>query len=257
MIKGQAMNKNTGHSIKVVDSHVLSVILVLCLFPPPVFAQKENSDEIRKAVQRSEKASQAVETIMSLADQSIPKELLDKAEAIAVFPDVVKLNLFLDKFTYGHGAVCRRISGRWSVPVYISFKGAGMTLKIVGKKSPDVVMLFMNEKAVQWLEKGAFELKGEKKAIGGPVGVSTNDQKDTVANANIIVYSLDKGQLTGSTLSSSLFNSFGITHDNNLNKALYKMKARNILAGDLNSSQPLPTGVNKFQQTLNTLLPRP
>ena len=62
----------------------LSLALVATVAP----AQKES--RMQDAERHSREAAEAFTEIMNVREKAIPKELLDKAEAIAVFPDVVK-----------------------------------------------------------------------------------------------------------------------------------------------------------------------
>jgi lipid-binding SYLF domain-containing protein len=67
----------------------LSSILALCLVAAPVLAQKKGN-RANDARRHTTEAAKVFEEIMGASDSAIPKELVDKAQAIAVFPGVVK-----------------------------------------------------------------------------------------------------------------------------------------------------------------------
>ena len=236
----------------------LTIPAAAMLFPyvQPVPAQQPNAEQMKKAVERSEKAADIITKIMSIKDGSIPTELADKAEAIAVFPHVVKAKVLFQQMTLGFGVVSRRLPGGWSPPAYYSFSGAGFDLGVAGGEAADVIMLFMNDEAADWFQKGRMELKGKRKAVAGPVGTAANPRSD-VANANIIMYSYNKGRLTGVGANSNIFiKSFGIVPDNKLNKAVYGIKSSEVLSGGRAKQQSIPPGVSSFQQALSQNFPR-
>lgn len=71
---------------------------------------KNASDERERAV----KAADVLTEIMQIPESGIPDELMARAEAVAVFPHVVK-GAFGVGGEYGHGLVSeRRADGRWS-----------------------------------------------------------------------------------------------------------------------------------------------
>ena len=70
-------------------AYALGLLLVLCLVTAPTFAQKKVG-RANDARRHSEDAAKVFNEIMGASDHAIPKELVDKAQAIAVFPGVLK-----------------------------------------------------------------------------------------------------------------------------------------------------------------------
>ena len=70
------------------STFLLGISLILVTFAGTVAAQKKA--RIQDATKRSRDAAQTFTEIMNVRDKAIPQELLDKAEAIAVFPGVIK-----------------------------------------------------------------------------------------------------------------------------------------------------------------------
>jgi lipid-binding SYLF domain-containing protein len=154
-------------------------------------AQKNIDDE----VSQSEKAARVFGEIMGTPDKGIPKDLLDKAECVAVFPSVIKAG-FIIGGRGGRGvASCRTVSG-WSAPAYFTLGGASFGLQI-GAQSTDFVMLFMNEEGMQSLLSNEFTLGGDASVAAGPVGREAGAATDLKFNAKILSYSRSKGLFAG------------------------------------------------------------
>src|SRR5882757_6590889 len=89
-----------------------------------VFAQaqtKTDTKDIKDQVQQSEKAAKVFSEIMDTPDKGIPKDLLDKAKCVAVFPNVIKAG-FIVGGRGGRGVVSCRVGGGWSAPVFLNLK---------------------------------------------------------------------------------------------------------------------------------------
>ena len=81
-------------------------------------AQKNPGKELKAAVDRVEDASDVVEEVMKVAEKSIPRDLLEKAKAIVVFPGTVKA-AFIVGGQGGKGVAIRRIGTGWSAPASV------------------------------------------------------------------------------------------------------------------------------------------
>ena len=124
--------------------------------------EKIDKARLNDAAQRSRDAAKIISTLTSLSDETLPKELLDEAKAVAVFPDLKKVNLLFRKATGGYGVICSRLPAGWSPPAYYSIGMHEFGFTSVSFKAPGVIMLFMNDKAVQWFHKGALNLRVRK-----------------------------------------------------------------------------------------------
>ena len=74
-------------------------------------------------------------------------------------------------------------------------------------------------------------MKNEKKAVEGPVGTITDEQRKELENAPILAYSYFNGKLNGTAFGKSFWKSFNLNPDNNINKPVYGMKGRKVLSG--------------------------
>ena len=181
---------------------------------------------------------------MGTREKSIPQDLLDRAEAVAVFPGVLKGG-FIIGGRGGSGVISRRVAGGWSAPAFFDLGGGSIGLQI-GVASTDYILLFMNENAVESLLKDKFEIGGEGSAAAGPVGRSASASTDVKLNAQILSYSRSKGAFAGLELKGVV-----IKPDNEDNLQVYGMPARDILTGaNKISMDKMPSGVRIFPQTL-------
>ena len=222
-------------------------LLLICLCASIALAQDNrdrNTKKAREAAEQSARAARVFEQIMGTREKSIPKDLLDKAEAVAVFPGVLKGGLIVGG-RGGSGVISRRVANGWSAPAFFDLMGGSVGLQI-GVASTDYILLFMNEHAVDSLLSDKFEIGGEGSAAAGPVGRSASASTDAKLNAQILSYSRSKGAFAGLELKGVV-----IKPDNEDNVQVYGMTARDILTGaNKISMEQMPEGVRVFPETL-------
>ena len=206
--------------------------------------RERNTKKARAAADQSAKAARVFNEIMGTRERSIPRDLLDRAEAVAVFPSVIKAG-FIVGGRGGSGVISRRVAGGWSAPAFFDLGGGSIGLQI-GASSTDFILLFMNENAVDSLLSDKFEIGGEGSAAAGPVGRSASASTDVKLNAQILSYSRSRGAFAGLELKGVV-----IKPDNEDNLQVYGMNARDILTGaDKISLDRMPEGVRVFPLTL-------
>ena len=198
----------------------------------------------KNASKKADSASRVFEQVMGAPDRSIPRELLDRAEAVAVFPGMLKAG-FVVGGRGGSGVISRRVTGGWSAPAFFKMGGASVGLQI-GAAKTDLILLFMNEDALRGLLEDKLEMGGEASAAAGPVGRTASATTNLTLDAGILSYSRSKGLFAGLELKGAVINP-----DNNLNEALYGLKAKEVLTGanKVNMADVLP-GVIFFTNTL-------
>src|SRR5205085_11665608 len=130
---------------------------------------------------QSRKAARVFDQIMSTREKSIPRDLLDRASAVAVFPSVFKAGLIVGG-RGGSGVISRRVAGGWSAPAFFDLGGGSIGLQI-GASSTDYILLFMNEHAVDSLLSDKFEIGGEGSEAAGPDGRSPSPSTYFRSNA--------------------------------------------------------------------------
>src|SRR6266550_3971167 len=97
-----------------------------------------------KIADRLWEASKVVDELIKAPDSQIPKDLLKKAQCVAVVPGLKKAALGFGG-EIGRGAVsCRKAAGNvtFGPPAMISITGGSFGFQIGGQET-DVVMLFM------------------------------------------------------------------------------------------------------------------
>ena len=222
-------------------------LFLICLCASIAVAQDNrdrNTKKAREAADQSARAARVFEQIMGTRENSIPKDLLDRAEAVAVFPGVLKGGLIVGG-RGGSGVISRRVANGWSAPAFFDLMGGSVGLQI-GVASTDYILLFMNEHAVDSLLSDKFEIGGEGSAAAGPVGRSASASTDAKLNAQILSYSRSKGAFAGLELKGVV-----IKPDNEDNVQVYGMTARDILTGaNKISMEQMPEGVRVFPETL-------
>src|SRR5215207_3873503 len=218
---------------------ITGMILMLVLAPQSS-AQKSR---IQDASRHSRDAAETFTEIMNVRDQAIPKELLDKAEAIAVFPGVVKA-AFIFGGRGGQGVISKRQKGGWSAPAFFNLSGGSFGAQIGAQKN-DYVFLIMNESGLDGLLKDKFELGGEVGISAGPVGREAAASTNPLLDSGILSYSRSKGAFIGAALKGAV-----ITPDNDLNEAVYGKKADEVLQGAPMTFAQMPASVRIFPRTL-------
>jgi len=226
-------------SIRILCTLILAALLAVSAVVTP--AQK--TSRTKDAARHAGEAAETFTDVMNVKDKAIPQELLDTAEAIAVFPGVIKA-AFVIGGRGGQGVISRRVKGGWSAPAFFNLGGGSFGPQI-GAQKTDYILLIMNESGLNGLLKDKFELGGEASIAAGPVGreaaVSTNPRLD----AGILSYSRSKGVFIGAALKGAV-----ITPDNDLNEAIYGKKADELLKAPPMPIGQMPASVRIFPRTL-------
>lgn len=205
-------------------------------------AQKTNK-RTGDAARHASAAARVFNEIMGTPDRGIPRELLNKAEAVAVFPGVVKA-AFIIGGRGGQGVISRRAKGGWSAPAFFNVGGGSFGAQI-GAQKTDYVLLIMNEEGVRGLMEDKFEIGGAASIAAGPVGRTAAASTNVTLDAGILTYSRSKGLFAGVSLEGAVINP-----DNKLNEAVYNgKKAREVLDTE-HTMTGMPAYVRIFPRTL-------
>lgn len=220
-----------------------AAVLVALLVVSTVTTSAQNKSRTQDASRHASDAAKTFTEIMNVKEKAIPQELIDTAEAIAVFPGVIKA-AFVIGGRGGQGVISRRVKGGWSAPAFFNLGGGSFGPQI-GAQRTDYVLLIMNPSGLDGLLKDKFEVGGEASVAAGPVGreaaASTNPRLD----AGILSYSRSKGVFIGAALKGAV-----ITPDNDLNEAVYGKKANEVLQGQALTFAQMPPSVRIFPRTL-------
>lgn len=203
------------------------------------------------AVERSRDAARIIAAMSLVEESGFPAELLAKAKAVGVFPNVKSEASLFTSMTQGYGVISAHTPDGWTMPAYYSFGGGGYTKTFFEKNDKHaVVLLFMSDDAMGWFEKGGVDLTNEKKALPGPVGKLTDEQRKEIEGAQILAYIYFNGRLDGTAFGKSFWKRFGLNPDNNINTPMYGIKGREVLAGKPIPSVTVPPGISAYQESL-------
>jgi lipid-binding SYLF domain-containing protein len=175
--------------------------------------------EVASAAPRQEatllSATQVLNELKNAPDQNVPSWLLERAYAVAVVPQVIKVGLIWGGRRGSGAMVVRRPDGGWSNPVFINLTGGSFGFQ-VGVQSSDVMLVFTSKAGVEGLVGGKVTLGADASVAAGPVGRQTAAATDIGLNAQVYSYSRSKGLFIGVSLDGS-----AITIDNGANAAYY------------------------------------
>jgi lipid-binding SYLF domain-containing protein len=217
----------------------LLIVTTLVLFATLTAVASDREDDVN----RINKAAQVFHEIMNAPDQGIPQELLESVKCIAIIPGELKF-AFIFGGNYGRGlATCRTEHG-WSAPMFVAIEGGSVGYQI-GGSSTDLVMLFMNDHALQSLLSDKFKLGADASVAAGPVGRHASADTDAKLSAEILSYSRAKGVFAGVSLDGAV-----VQADKSGDKAMYgDVDRHEILRGNVpvpESARPLLHEIGKY-----------
>jgi len=179
-------------------------------------------------------AADVLNKIMATPDKGIPQDLLDKAACAVIVPNVKK-GAFIVGAKYGRGfIVCRRANHGWSAPAGVKVEGGSVGFQIGGSET-DVVMLLMNQSAINKLLSSKFTIGGDASVAAGPVGRTSSAETDAQLHAELLTYSRTRGLFAGVSLQGAT-----LRPDDDANKDMYgkTMSNQDVVLG---SGQPPPS----------------
>lgn len=221
---------------------ILMVAMGTAVIVPAQATAKENRKDLREAKKTSTEAAKVFNEVMKIPERAIPKELLDRAEAVAIFPGVINA-AFIIGGRGGVGLISRRTPTGWSAPAFFKIGGGSFGAQIGGQKI-DYIMLVMNQDGLKGLLEDKFELGGEASVAAGPVGRSAGATTNPTLDAGILSYSRAKGLFAGVSIKGAV-----ISPDNDRNQAVYGLTANQILIKN-SSEVKIPADVNTVPRTL-------
>jgi len=210
---------------------------------PQARTDDSNEKQIKEASSQSAKAAKAFEAIMQDPDKAIPRDLLTRAKAIAVFPQVIKV-AFAVGGEGGRGVVSRHVDGAWGRPVFIR-GGGGSVGPQIGAASTDFFLLLMTDDSVDGLMKDKFELGGEVGVAAGPVGKYHGAATDALMQAAILSYSRSRGLFAGANVKGIV-----LRPEDDLNTAVYNKTARQLLSDQFSGDADTDGGLKAFPRVL-------
>jgi len=198
---------------------IIGLLTLIMGAPTPLPADAEQD--------RLENSAQVLEEILNIPD-ALPKELLNKAECVAVMPSVKKLAFGVGG-SYGRGVlICRtgkQFTGPWGAPAMYRLEGGSIGFQL-GGQATDFLLLIMNPRGADSLLKSKVKLGADAAVAAGPKGRAAMAATDAYMHAEILTYSRSRGLFAGVSLEGST-----LRQDNGANEKVYgqKISAREIV----------------------------
>lgn len=218
---------------------IVAFVLASLVAVPALAADRKEAERLR--------SSAAVLRAIFGMPESIPKDLLDRAECVLVFPSVKKIAVGIGG-SYGRGAlVCRSgeaFDGPWGAPALFALEGGSIGFQL-GGQSTDFVLLVMNELGARSILTSKVKLGADASAAAGPKGRTTGAATDIVMRAEILTYSRARGLFAGVSLEGSTLRS-----DGDANEKLY---GRRLTAAEIvrDGAVPVPAAARGLVELLN------
>ena len=172
-------------------------LLIVTLTSAPLAQEAGNE------VERLRQAVVVLEETMNAGDKSVPRSILEKAEAIAVFPSLMKGG-FVVGGQFGRGAISVRDpqTGAWSSPAFLTVTGGSFGLQI-GAQAVDLILVVQNRRGLEQLLQNQFSIGADASVAAGPVGREATAATDIQMRAQILSYSRTRGVFAGISLNGS------------------------------------------------------
>lgn len=217
----------------------------------PLFGEVASAADQAKDDDRLKNCGTVLKEILDVPD-SIPQDLLDKADCVIVFPSVLKA-AFIVGASYGRGAMSFRrgedFRAPWGAPTVMALEGGSFGFQI-GGEATDFVLLVMNERGARGILTSKVKLGGDASAAAGPVGRDSSAETDATLRSEILSYSRARGLFAGVSLEGST-----ICPDNGDNRRVYgrEIPAKRIV---LSGKVRVPPAAEQMISTLDANTPK-
>jgi lipid-binding SYLF domain-containing protein len=170
---------------------VAAIVSFVIGIPTIAHAQSDEADRVTEA-------GVILAEIMEAPDKAIPSLVLEKAEAIAVFPSTIR-GAFLVGVQRGRGiiSVRNRAKREWSLPAFLTLTRGSFG---IGGQVVDIILVVTTRRGVVNLFQNEFEIGGEVSATAGPVGRNAPPSTDIQLSAEILSYLRSRGLFAGGSL---------------------------------------------------------
>lgn len=138
-------------------------------------------------------SANALQTI--LQTKKIPPLLVQKSNAIVVFPDVHQAGLFIGGLA-GKGIMVKKDEFGWSAPLSVDIKGGSLGLQI-GYQNSDLVFFVLNPEVTNDMLKQKVTLGVDASITAWDLGGNYVDMTDFKFTSDIYVFASNKGLFAG------------------------------------------------------------
>ena len=232
------------------NKRILALALGLWLsltFQLEASSDKTINNETGDQAERAVHAANVIRQLVNTPESNIPKELFQRAHAIAVIPNVIKAAFGVGGL-HGKGLVAKRTPNGWGTPAFIDLSGGSFGFQI-GVSATDIILVFTREDGLKGLLEDKLALGGEAGVAAGPIGREAEAGTNLTFDSPIYSYSRSKGLFAGIALKGSV-----MTIDDSADHRVYgtNVSGTDILLGEKVASTPV---VKPFVEALNTYDP--
>jgi len=175
-------------------SRLLILVLLGIVFPSygPAITDPTVTARLQDSLQTFSK-------IMSSPQSAIPPVLLQKAEGIAIIPNMIRASFFVGA-RLGKGVLIVRDKDRhWSNPVFITINGGSFGLQM-GLQSTDLVLVFRRSRALETKAGGDILLGTDVSIVAGTMALHMDENTEADLRAEIYSFSRSTGLNVGFAL---------------------------------------------------------
>lgn len=217
----------------------LAVVIALSLATAlPLIAQKKEDTRLQDS-------ATVLKEILN-EDNGLPKNILNQADCVLIFPSVKKVTIGIGG-SYGRGAlVCRSgadMKGKWGAPAMYKLDQGSIGLQL-GSTATDLVLVVMNQKGAEQILNGKTKLGSNAAAAAGPTGAQATSFNASAMQADVLTYSRSKGLFAGVSLEGASMDT-----DDDANKNLY---GKDMSAKEIVASATVPAAAKPLVNLLDT-----
>ena len=216
-----------------------ALVVILLSFVTAMPAVADTKEERRVA-----DATDTLDQLLRIPEQSVPAALLSRAYAVAVIPHVIKVGFGVGARRGKGVLVVRQDDNSWSNPAFITLTGGSFGFQI-GAQSTDIILVFKTRKSVDGITEGKLTLGADASIAAGPVGRQAGVATDVTFRSEVYSYSRSRGLFAGVALEGA-----GVSMDRRANAAYYgssRITPERIFASSGNAA---PASANNFVQVL-------
>lgn len=209
---------------------------VLALRPLPALAASDDQSLI-------DSARITVDHFINDTQMGDLRRKLARAKGVFVVPQLLKAS-FIIGGEGGSGVLLAKAANGWSEPAIYTMGSGSIGLQI-GAEASEVILVLMNENAVNAILRNEFKLGADATVAAGPVGMGVEAATTTNFGADIYSFAKTKGLAAGISVEGAV-----ITARHGRNAAYYGKEAhpRNILYDNVVSNP----GTDALRQALAT-----
>ena len=219
----------------------IAIALVFALLlAGPVMAGRSDGE----GSQKLKDSKESLEAMMGSDETAIPEYLIDKCQAIAIFPGIKKIGFGIGGHQ-GWGLLMARDENRkWSPPAFFRLRGLSTGFQI-GLQEMDTVLLIMDKKGLTSFMGNEFTVGADLSIAAGPTKKAVDADTTTALDSNLLSYTLVKrGLYAGVAVKGSR-----IVFDSEMTDDFYNkpLKCEDILK---NGKVPMPDEAKPLVEAL-------